>query len=419
MLGFIGSCEKEPQLEIPVEIVFADSDSLLSQYQHIIINATSGWEYTWDASDKGFYAGFIKFIDQNSGEFLFDQFSGIDLLSYTFKVEDKKPTLALTIETVSDELNNVFKELDLSFTVLRQIGDTLLLKGNQFGHVVKMVPIDEVQEQAYKNGGVKKQVETIEALQHLPFYFKRLFYNGGYYDIHFNTAWRKVYIHYGLVDRFKIYESSYAYTPEGIRLQHVFSEDANSFSSIELGLDIDNQLLTAKVDGKNVLFTNESSPSALDPQAVFEFYNTPFRTINITLGESAVYPQSLSISQTGFTVAGQVDAYGLAHIPSYGYLCFFNQWLDNSYGAFRWLFTDFSLSSFGPAFTPEVVGNRGTLRFRQVGHFGEVPESLKAFVDPTLSALLDTQGFYVIKSGPASYDLVSFEQAPQKWIRFE
>lgn len=414
---FFVSCQDERALEIPVEQSFEDPELLISQYEEKIHAAESGWEFSWDAKDKGYFAGFFDIEESGHTALISDllpQFFDFDL---GMSVQKRKPTLSLRAKDVPPVFADFLAQIDTSFTLLAWRGDTLVMRGNQFGADVRLMPASEGKAAAYRQGGIQAQIGLLEALESLPYYFKRMYINGAYYDIQFNRAWRKLYIHYGNTERYGMFETSFAYTATGIRLKDTFREDVTTISGADIILDPSVGLLLM-VDGAPVPVTNEPVPAAYDRFAAQKFLSNPFHILNLDLGNNQIYPQAYSFSSRGFTVAGQPDAYGIQQIPDYGGMLLFHRWLDNEYGNFQLLMQN-EITGFGPTFLEQYSPDGALVRFLYNGSFDEIPPALQPVMIPTILAFLDENGFYVIKSGPASYDLVSTDATQQKWIRFE
>jgi len=413
------SCRKEQNIEIPVEVSFSDPDSLLVRYQKVLDDNVNGWEFSWKSKEYGFYAGYVDLKTKLAADFLIDVFPQIRNLGYQFTIQDKKPCLTLKTGVFPAEMKGLFNLLDSSFSILTQKGDTLVLRGNRYGDEFMLVPNSSTQQQAYRQGGVQKTIETIQAIQKLPKYFKRIVYNGAAYDLQFNPTLRKLYINYGLVDRFKFFESNYAYTATGIRIQNRFTEDVNSFSTIEIEREENTDRLIARINGSNIPISNEGAPSAYDYTAATDFINHPFHQLNLNIGNNTTLAQPFSASFSGFTVAGVVDAYGVSQMNEYSYVMLLPRWLNETYGTLRVFSGPSTMGSYGPAFYTQYSPDGGLVGFQQIGEFGETPAANKAHWDPTVTAFFEPRGFYVIRSGSASYDLVSVNQQEQKWIRFE
>jgi len=419
LLSIQVSCQKERSIEIPVEVSFADPDSLLTTYQKLMDKQVYGFEFTWNSKQGGFYAGYLDIKDVRTADFLIDVFPQIRNLGYQFAIQDKKPCLTIHTGGFPAEMKDFFSGLDSSFSILSVKGDTLVMRGNRYGDEFLLVPNSLSQQQAYLQGGVQKTIATIQTLNRLPKYFKRIVYNGAAYDLQVNPALRKLYINYGLVDRFKFFESSYAYTATGIRLANRFSEDINSFAGIEIQLEAGSNKLLAKINGSSMPISNEGAPSAYDYGAAKDFITHPFHQLSLNLGNNTSLTQPFSASFGGFTVGGVQDAYGVSQMDQYGYVMLLPRWLNEAYGTLRVFSPTTGIGSYGPAFYTQYSPNGGLLGFQYIGEFGETPAMNKPHWDLTTAAFLDLQGFYVIRSGAASYDLVSVNQLEQKWIRFE
>ena len=120
-------------------------------------------------------------------------------------------------------------------------------------------------------------------------------------------------------------------------------------------------------------------------------------------------------ASAGFTIDGVPDAYKVRTIPAFGFLLFYPKYnpaysrlgfiVDNAYGA------------YGPAPVASFPAD-GTIKFTNFGSFGTAPANILPIVTSTTNKLYDAGGFYVIKTGVTSYDLVSFTDA-RAWISWK
>lgn len=419
VLIFAYSCQKDQLEVIPLEPSFQDPAMVLEDFRNRLDRAENGLEYTLYIKGKGFYAGYLQLQMEQNSKFMIDAVPAVFDVTCRTTVQSKQPIFSWLPSEEFAQIIAALGDVDTTFTFLALAGDTILLRGNQYGNELRMLPAGVGASEKYLKGGMLQKHQLVNSLQFLPYYFKRFVLNGAAYDLHINPAWRKVYIHSGGEDRFRIHESNYAVNASGLVLQTPFQDGVNNFTTIAIDLDNSSGQYRATIRGVDVPLTNESKPSAYDTQAHLDFFERPFHSMQLNLGNNNVFTQSYSAVQEGFTIAGVPDAYGLQQIPDIRFLVFFHRWLDNEYGTLRLFFNNNTISSYGPATFRQYDAGAGVIRFQLLGHFGETPEALKPILDPTIAALTDTYGYYVIKSGPASFDLVSYAGAIQKWVRFQ
>lgn len=417
----LAACAKEGLQPIPVSSVFEDPQVAMSRFSEQLQLGHQGWEFGLDARESGYYGGFLGFGTDGMASFIIDRDPATESMAevgFRMAVTDRQPKMAFTGMSEYTEFARTTRGIDTSFTFLAIRQDTVVLNGDRYGNRLLLTPARPGQEAAYRDNAMATVGETLAAMQRLPLYFKRLVYNGAQYDLYINTAWRKIYIHFGGTQRFRIHESGFALTASGIRLQRPLIDGINSIYTID-GLEVDepNRLLLASVNGVPVVLTNEASPSAYDLNAASRFYNNPFYQVIFALEDGGQAIERYSASVGGFTVGGVRDAFGVAGIPDFQFLALFHQWGGNDYGTLR-IVADDQVSAYGPAVLRQFSDTGGLMRFVRYGDFGEVPEGIKPIVDQTVDALTDPAGFFVVKSGPASYDLVSVNDG-NKWIRFQ
>lgn len=417
------SCSKESLETIPVEPSFEDPEVALARYTAELGSAEAGWEFSLDSREDGFFAGYFDFDGSGNALFAIDataeSASSTVATAYHVAVSNKLPKLGFPAQTAFADFATAAQGVDTSFTFQAIKGDTIVLNGDRYGNKLVLTPTTTSTATAYQQGGILSTNATISALQRLPKYFKRIAYNGAAYDVYFNPTWRKLYIHYGGTERFAIHETSYGLTATGIRLQRPLVDDINVIGAIDqLGVDEETGMLTASIGGVGVSFTNEAGPSAYDVTAAVKFFNSPKYQMNFQTPEGGVVPEYFSLSANGFTVDGVPDAYGVGNIPDYEFIAFFHQFSGADFGGLRFYLGDNGLGEYGPAVIRQFSTPEGMIRFVYYGYFGIPPESIEPIITHTTEAFTDPNGFYVVKSGPTWYDLVSVTDG-RKWIRFE
>lgn len=423
MIGcwLLSACARESLQPIPLTSVFEDPQEVMSRFTQQLRLGQQGWEFGLDGRESGYYGGFLGFGANGVASFIMDRnpaMASMAEVSFRMAVIDNQPRMVFTGISEYTEFARTTRGIDTSFAFLAIRQDTVVLNGDRYGNRLLLTPARSGQEAAYRNNGMAAVRETLSALQQLPLYFKRLVYNGAQYDLYVNAAWRKVYIHYGGTQRFRIHESGFALTASGIRLQRPLIDGINPVFTIDdLAVDEPGGVLSASVNGFPVVLTNEATPSAYDLTAALRFYNNPFYQVIFALEDGGQAVERYSASVGGFTVGGTPDAYGVAGIPDFQFLALFHLWGGNDYGTLR-IVADDQVSSYGPAVLRQFSDIGGMMRFVRYGDFGEVPESIRPVLDQTIDALTDPAGFFVVKSGPASYDLVSANDG-RKWIRFQ
>lgn len=419
------SCSKESLETIPVVTSFEAPDSALARYVQQLETSEYGWEFGLAGQQTGYYAGYLDFSSSNTAQFIADDVAadGLRGTAYRLAISGANPTLSFPSGAFAQFATALIGvDTAFSFQAIRQ--DTVFLLGNQYGSELVLTKATATRAQAYEDGGLLQTKATVANLVKLPLYFKRLVVNGAEYDLHFRPDLKALYIHYGGTERFRIHETYYGVTATGLRLQKPLVDGINVISYLDaLTVDLQTAELSVVVNGTPALLTNEATPSAYDVTAAQMFYDNPPRQIiiNYSDGQGGVeqVTERFSRSLEGFTVAGEADAYGLKNISGFQYFMYVHKLARQDYGA-GWFIANNTLSGYGPGVLRQYSTTGGLIRFVYLGSFGPPPAEITDIVNNTAAAFTDDYGFYVVRSGAATYDLVSVNiSSGQKWIRFE
>lgn len=421
------SCSKGGLENIPVEQAFEEPAVALARYVEKLQEPAAGWEFGLVGKQAGFYAGYLDFDQENTARFTVATLApgnpGLEETVFHTGVAGTNPVLvfpsgAFARFALSQD------GVDTSFTFQAIRSDTIFLLGNQHGSELKLTKASPDKAEAYRGTGMLDVIAAMENLQRLPKYFKRLTVNGATYDLHFRPDMKSVYIHYGGTERFAIHETLYSLTATGIYLRQPLIDGINRIDYIDdFSVDASGTTMTAWVGGQPAEFTNEAEPAAYDTTAILAFYNNPTYQLISRLEDNTEVVQRYSVSLDALTVAGETDAYGFGEIAGYQFMVFFHQWVGADFGLFRLAInTDAGneVSSYGLAFKPHFSTSNGVIGFEFYGTLGAFPADAMPAFEQFAIAIANPYGYYAVRSGPASFDLVSRDISQgQKWIRFE
>lgn len=418
-------CAKSGLENIILEDSFTPPDKVLQQFTEKINSAPEGWEFTLAGPEKGFYAGYINFIDAKRAQFLVDAGQQENALpkatDFTCLIDRSIATLALGSGAYAEFIKNR-EQMDSLYSILTIKQDTIYLRGQRYGNLLRLSRSNEKQAALYTQIGFKNTTDNLAKLNQLPFYFKTLVVNGASYDINFQTDQQKLYIHYGGKEQHQQHQTLYSRTATGITFKSPLIDGINVLYGIdEFNVDLAKGQLQAVVGGQTVIFSNNFVPSTYDTDAAKQFINHPFHQLSNGSDDQATNAYGFSISLKGFTVAGKADALEFGKIPEYQFLTFFHRLPNLDYGSCRFIIGDkLDVAPYGPAVVPQISGTGGFLRFNIVGQYGEPPTTIAAIVNNFTSYFTNSSGFWAIKSTDSGYDLVSTDiLGGQRWIHFE
>ena len=421
----MGSCAKEGMETIPVEPSFVQPEAALQQLQEKIADAPDGWEFTLAGKERGFYAGYLDFQTPAEAEMVVDD--GIDpnpsvaKTAYTLHVAHGSAVLSLHAGAFSDFAQRE-QQVDTTYTFLAIHEDTIHFRGDRYGNLLKLTESSSAHADAYRQEGIAHTMDNVDRLLGLPFYFKTLTVNGAAYDLLFRPEQRKLFIHYGGKQHYQLHETVYSHTATGVAFKTPLVDGVNVLGGIdEFEVSVDDQSLSAVVNGLPAQFVSDFVPSAIDTTFARTVINNPLHELELANEDGTTAKQGYSISADGFTVAGQPDALHLNDIPDYEFMAFFHRIVGLDYGSCRfYLGGSKGFAPYGPAVVPQLSGSGGYLRFVLVGDYGTPPTDVETTINTFVELFTHSSGFWVLKSGAASYDLISTDvEGGQRWIRFE
>ncbi|MHC2992841.1 hypothetical protein OB13_15095, partial [Pontibacter sp. HJ8] len=289
---------------------------------------------------------------------------------------------------------------DFEFSFDRVTPDSMVLVGNYNGSrlVLTKATADEATNYI---GRVNENVRAFESINNFSLYFKQLVVGGQAFDMSVNTTLRTITFTYGEGNEVKTLTTGYYYTQEGITLLQPLVRGGQTITSLNaLQFDEARNRINLTVNGTAGSIQEASKPAKIDPQAAQAFYSPPN-------GEYWT-------SQSGFTVEGTRDAFNIGSIENLGLLTFFTK-VDPPYDGLIFFTTDDKF--FGPAFRSRITSD-GRIIFTYAGEFGTTPEQAAPIVQATRDQFVIPEGYYVIRTGNNTFDLVSAKDA-KVWISFQ
>ena len=291
-----------------------------------------------------------------------------------------------------------------------QLGDTIHLMGN-FNHSPGyMVKATKAEMDAYNNQGLRKAMVLDRILN----YYKRITVGSTSYEITPGTGAKSVFFKWldGSGNLASTPSAPYYYTLNGISFLTPITAGSQTIKSIDkIVFDAASNSATVEVNG--TAGTLAGAPASIKTDLA-----APYRWYKYSVDQNNYYR-----SGSGFHANGVDDYYGVTKIAGYNYMLFWAHYnVASAYDAFVGFV---GTGIIGPATTTPLVSpatsaststftTDGRIIFRLLGSFGSTTSILNTTVR---AQILSTSGYYLVQTGPTSYDMVSALDA-KAWIRW-
>lgn len=394
----------------------------LSNYKSQLVNAEYGWKAVLYPGAGAAYTFLFVFSENDR----VSMYSDIDATTASVPMESTYRLKAMQLPTLlfdtysylhilsdpdpskSNGVTGSGKFSDFSFSFDTLTDGSMELVGLYHGS--RLVLEEATQEEAENlMPDISENVTAFENIDNFKTYFKRLTVGGNEYDLTVNTNYRQIGFSYFEGNTLKSFVSDYFYTREGLELINPFVIGSTSISALNIvAYDPQNSSISVSMGGGAGNIRPASEPIAIDTQAANRFYNG---------SPNGAY----WMTNNGFTIEGDPDALGVAAIADFYFSVFWPQFGKEEgvvYDLFGFV-VDTPEGVFiygGPAFVLEL-SNDGRLIFNYFGILGDIAPEDEAVLVATTEIFTNPEGFFVIQTGPQSYDLVSADGAT-KWISF-
>lgn len=421
MLVF-AACKKEdshPFNDSPTDRMTA----LLNQYQSTLVGAQYGWRATVfpDSGRGGGFTFYFKFTNDNRVTMLSDISSAtltqpfessyrmqglqqpaliFDTYSYLHILSD--PSSAVNGGTQGKGLLS-----DFEFAVDSASANSVSLTGRFNGSKAYMVPATQAEAQNFSS--YFGTALDFEKISNLTTYFKRLVINGIEYEISVNQTTRTITLSWVANNVVNTFTTSYYYGANAVIFATPFVANGATITGFtNVHYDAGNNVINVTAGSSNGQIKTATKPLNLNVNAARNWY------------QAAVSQGTYWYSFTGFTVEGQVDAYGATTIPNFRYFIYWPEYSGN-----------FDLSGFvvvennslallmGTGFgTPPTFTSDGRVIFTYLGDVTNIPQAYKNIYVNTTLKMMDSNGFYLVQTGERTYDMVSAKDA-KSWISWQ
>ena len=414
----LSACQKDDNDPAPGERPDERLTQKLSTYKAQLVGAENGWKAILYPEGGAGYSFLFDFTEDDRVRMYSDISAGTaaESLQSTYRVKgQQQPTLLFDTysylhiladpdETKSGGVRGEGKFSDFEFTFDSVSADSVVLTGIQKGSRLILVRATP-DEAANYISRTAEQVSALENINAFTTYFKRLTIGNRSYDISIQTDVRYITFSYYDGGVLKSFSTSYFFNENGLVLLEPFNDAGFTITSLNaLEYDATDGDIDFNVNNVAGRIQESTRPATIDPQAARTFYNNP---------PNGTYWLSL-----GFTIEGVEDALKLSSIPDFSVLVYWPKQGTSdgiTYDLMGFAFGNSIL--YGPTAVPTFT-NDGRIIYSRLGALGEVPEQDAPIMEAFAQQWTDPEGYYVVQTGPQSYDLVSAKDA-KTWISFQ
>ena len=389
----------------------------LTKYQSELSGAQYGWKALLFPQGGGAYFFYIKFNDANRVQMIsdFDSASALTVKESSYRLKAlQQPSLIFDtysyIHLLSDpdaSINGgafgqgLLSDFEFYFNDSTS-ADTLKLTGRMNGSRFVMTKATEAEANAFTSGQLKTYLFKND-LGQIQQYFKRFTIGTSNYDVNVDLATKKIIFTWtdgqGNV---LSYTTTFYFTLNGIALEKPFVDGSTVISEFtDFSFSSSTSTINLNASGTAASIKGVSAPIVVDKDA-------PRRWRQYSIDNSLYW-----ISLNGFHVNGVDDAYGIKTLSTdtsnFYYLIYWAQPGGQSYDIHAPVFLNRGDSldiNYGIAQRANLLSD-GRVTFRYVGDLlaGPFPTTGPAVL--TRDQLLSPQGYYLVQTGPITYDMVS------------
>ncbi|WP_168194005.1 DUF4302 domain-containing protein [Pontibacter sp. SGAir0037] len=418
LLAVLTACDKNTE-PAPGERPEERLSQALAAYKSQLTSAPYGWKAVLYPAGGGGYNFVLKFTESDRVVMSSDiNSSTTTAMESTYRLKTmQRPSLLFDtysyLHILSDPDAAVsggdygagrYSDFEFSFTEASP--DQIILTGNMMGSKLVLTRATQEEASSYITD-VQASAATIGNLSRFTSYFKRLTIGSTAFDININHENRALIIYYFEGDAARMFTTNFNYTANGIQLQEPFvygDITITAFSNVQYNAAANR--FNLNINSTTATIQEAARPVKVDVQSARTFYN---------LGVE------YWVSLTGFTVNGVEDALNTRSLPNLyfiGYWPQYDVYQNRTYDLLGFVFLDPSTNSlqleYGAAATT-TLSSDGRIVFSRLGTLGEIPETHNTVLNATMNQWTISQGYYVIKTGESSYDLVSAQDG-KAWL---
>jgi len=397
----------------------------LAKYQDAMVGAPYGWKLLVYPSGvpNSVFSFYCRFNDANRVTMFsdFNATTSVELKESSYRLKAlQQPALLFDtysyIHLLCDPDGSVNGGAygaglasDFEFSLDGIAGDSILLTGRLHNSKAFMVKATQQEQEAYVN---LQRNRAFENITRFLTYFKRINVGGTEYEIKANIYAHTVTFSWkdgnGNVQEVQV---GFYYTPTGIALSPAFTDGATTISNLDgIVWSQATQTLKGTAGSSSFTISGFASPLSVDSTAAHRWWQQGL-------------DQEYWVSIYGFHVNGVEDAYQVTTLPDYYFMGFWPQF--GTSGGSPYDLQGFVTQtgdqqpalSYGIAFKPPTFLADGRVTFSYLGTLGDLPSETTP-IGNTVSKMVDASGFYLVQTGPSSYDMVSARDG-KAWITWE
>lgn len=400
----LSACKKEGLSKYDVVKSFPDSEVKLEDLKKAIATGTDGFKMIIRSSGGALAGGYLKFETGTNAKFVVDN-NEVNAATpqesaYSLKVSQTNSVISFS-KTGKFALFAQGMGIDTTYTYKSSVGDTLKFLGDITGAKLSLVKTSKKDGDEFLAGKMSELIKSVASIKNLKKYFKRLSVGGQSYDLMIDEVTKILTINYNKGNAFTSFSTRFVYSNNGIEFEDALIDGTVKIGSLnDLQINLTDGTLKVSVAGTAATFTNELTPVTIDKTAAIRFVG--------------VDQQWASLK--GFTKDGVADYLNISGIPGLSRLTYWAKY-DDAYDVLG--FTFGTSIRYGPALIPRIAPT-GIVVFELDGVLGTLPTiaDQRSKVIATINHHINASGFYVVQTGPGTYDFVSVKDG-NIWISYQ
>jgi hypothetical protein len=402
----------------------------LDAYQAQLSGAQNGWIglLQTDSGRGSLHSFYFKFNNENRVWMLsdFDSLSAVTLKESSYRLKAlQQPSLIFDtysyLHVLSDPDPSVnggtigaglLSDFEFAFDVSNS-PDTIRLVGRVNGSKMYLVKATAAEEAAFSAGQLAAGLSINKILT----YFKRLTIGTQLYDVKIDPVRRQfVFSWLDGSGNLQTFATSYYFVAGGIVFTTPLTNGSQTISGFSnITWTPATETINLSVNGSAATITGIVVPLKVDTAAPRRWWQYAINNENI-LGDHFWY------SEKGFHVNGVDDAFGIQSITrgtsTYLFLVYYPEF-DPGNDLFAPIFLNAAGTAielaYGTAPVPTFT-NDGKVIFTQLGNYGTYPSG--GAPGQSRSQLYNPGGYYLVQTGPTTYDMVSASTG-KAWITWD
>jgi len=386
----------------------------LAAYQKELAEAPYGWKGIIYPGTGGVFSFYFKFNEQNRVVMYSDfaaesavtpkessyRLKSIETPSLIFDTYSYLHVLADPDGNINGGVTGDGLKSDFEFSFAKDTLDDGVINLTGVKNQSRLILTKATQEEsvAYAGGGVGKSLLFNNIAKYLT-YFKRITIGAVQYEVTFNTTGRTIKLNWLDGTTLKTFTTEYYYGPSGIVFITPLVNGSQTITGFtDLTWNATN--LSVGLTAAGVKTTVVAAAKPLQPDVA-----APRRWWNYASSKGSYW-----VSETGFTVEGKEDFFGVTSIPNYAYMLFFPAIAASSGTTYDAFAAYDGTALMGPAVVPSFKTD-GRVTFADFGTYGTntlMNGKVKAQVE-------EVNGYYLVQTSDITYDMVSAKDG-KTWI---